>query len=435
MTDTVIRVEDLGKQYLIGHIGQSERRPVLRDVLARGAHNIWKKLAGAARGRAVVAGNSVEEFWALRDVNFAVSQGEVIGVIGRNGAGKSTLLKILSRVTEPSHGRATISGRVASLLEVGTGFHSELTGRENIYLNGAILGMTRAEIRRRFEDIVAFSGVDQFLDTPVKRYSSGMYVRLAFAVAAHLEPQIMIIDEVLAVGDAEFQKKCLGKVTEVTKSGGRTVLFVSHNMYAIEQLCHRVLVLDHGRVQGLYSNVREGIAAYLGSNSDMPSQRRWANVGGQCQNPYFVPQTLEVASANATLQNADTFPNYEPVTITVTGDVLRVDPRLSVGVAVYDDGGQPLFWSFMNDREEKDWARLPLGHARLRTILPAHFLNEGTYRVSVIVDLRNHDWLIPPRVGNVAEVVFSIQGGLSKSPLWTRRRPGTLAPVLPWENW
>ena len=215
--DVVIRAEGLGKKYVIGHAAERERYVALRDVLARGARNLWRKTAGMARGRAIVAGDTVEEFWALKDVSFEVKRGEVLGIIGRNGAGKSTLLKILSRITEPSEGRVTINGRVASLLEVGTGFHPELTGRENIYLNGAILGMTRAEIRRKFDEIVAFAEVEKFLDTPVKRYSCGMYVRLAFAVAAHLEPEILIVDEVLAVGDAEFQKKCLGKMSEVCR--------------------------------------------------------------------------------------------------------------------------------------------------------------------------------------------------------------------------
>src|SRR5207244_3345082 len=204
-----------------------------------------------------------EDFWALKDVSFEVRQGEVIGIIGRNGAGKSTLLKILSRITDPTEGRVTINGRVASLLEVGTGFHPELTGRENIYLNGAILGMTRAEIGRKFDEIVAFAEVEKFLDTPVKRYSSGMYVRLAFAVAAHLEPEILVVDEVLAVGDAEFQKKCLGKMSTVA-SGGRTVLFVSHNLTAIESLCHSCIALQRGRIftRGSPTDVLD---KYLGS--------------------------------------------------------------------------------------------------------------------------------------------------------------------------
>jgi lipopolysaccharide transport system ATP-binding protein len=245
--DVVIRAEGLGKKYLIGHAGERDRYVALRDVLARGASNLWRKTAGMAHGGAIVGGNTVEEFWALRDVSFEVRRGEVLGIIGRNGAGKSTLLKILSRITEPSEGRVTINGRVASLLEVGTGFHPELTGRENIYLNGAILGMTRAEIRKKFDEIIAFAEVEKFLDTPVKRYSSGMYVRLAFAVAAHLEPEILVVDEVLAVGDFEFQKKCLGKMSEVA-GAGRTVLLVSHNMGSVVSLCDSAIILQHGRV-------------------------------------------------------------------------------------------------------------------------------------------------------------------------------------------
>jgi lipopolysaccharide transport system ATP-binding protein len=248
MSDVVIRAEGLGKKYVIGHADERERQNTLRDVMARAASNVWRKAACMARGRAIVAGDTVEEFWALKDVSFEVKRGEVLGIIGRNGAGKSTLLKILSRITEPSEGRVAINGRVASLLEVGTGFHSELTGRENVYLNGAILGMSRAEIRRKFDEIVAFAEVEKFLDTPVKRYSSGMYVRLAFAVAAHLEPEILVIDEVLAVGDAEFQRKCLGKMDEVSRREGRTVLFVSHNLAAVRSLCTRAIMLRDGRL-------------------------------------------------------------------------------------------------------------------------------------------------------------------------------------------
>src|SRR6201984_1018736 len=226
--DLVIHAEGLGKKYLIGHAAERERYVALRDVLVRGGHSLWRKMGDMARGRAIVAGHTVEEFWALKDVSFEVKRGEVLGIIGHNGAGKSTLLKILSRITEPSEGRVTIRGRVASLLEVGTGFHPELTRRETIYLNGAIRGMMRAEIRRKFDEIVALAEVEKFLDTPVKRYSSGMYVRLAFAVAAHLDPEILLIDEVLAVGDADFQTKCLEKMEEVSESG-KTLLFVSHN--------------------------------------------------------------------------------------------------------------------------------------------------------------------------------------------------------------
>jgi lipopolysaccharide transport system ATP-binding protein len=250
MPTPIITVENVSKRYLIGH--RSERGHykylALRDIVAHELRNAAGKAIDLLRGRQIVHGDWVEDFWALKDVSFEVNKGDVIGVVGHNGAGKSTLLKVLSRITEPTTGRITLRGRVASLLEVGTGFHPELSGRENIYLNGAILGMSRYEIKRRFDEIVAFSEIENFLETPVKRYSSGMYVRLAFAVAAHLESEILIIDEVLAVGDAQFQKKCLGKMSEVA-SGGRTVLFVSHNAAAVRHLCNTAIVLEGGRVK------------------------------------------------------------------------------------------------------------------------------------------------------------------------------------------
>jgi lipopolysaccharide transport system ATP-binding protein len=246
MSDIVIKADNLGKKYTIGHQAENGRYTALRDVLMQNARSLWHKTRDLVQGKPIVQGDALEEVWALKDVSFEIRRGEVVGIIGRNGAGKSTLLKILSRITEPSAGRVTIKGRVASLLEVGTGFHLELTGRENIFLNGAILGMTRAEIKKKFDEIVAFAEVEKFLDTPVKWYSSGMYVRLAFAVAAHLEPEILVVDEVLAVGDAWFQKKSLGKMSDIAQ-GGRTVLFVSHNMSAIRTLCQRGIILDTGR--------------------------------------------------------------------------------------------------------------------------------------------------------------------------------------------
>lgn len=256
MNDTVISVERLAKKYLISHRRNSGDglRHAFEDALLAP----FKLLTRRKRPPA----STKEEFWALKNVNFEVKRGEVLGIIGRNGAGKSTLLKILSRITEPTEGRVQLRGRLASLLEVGTGFHPELTGRENVFLNGAILGMTRAEIRRRFDEIVAFAEVERFLDTPVKRYSSGMYVRLAFAVAAHLEAEILLVDEVLAVGDTAFQKKCLGKMEDVSRSKGRTVLFVSHNMAMMQNLCQRAILLDQGSVSedGPISDV---VASYV----------------------------------------------------------------------------------------------------------------------------------------------------------------------------
>ncbi|MEA5559229.1 ABC transporter ATP-binding protein [Nodularia spumigena] len=261
MSDTVIRVENLGKKYIIGH-QQQERYTSLRDVIA----NQVKSLGSLINPKAKKENPAFEEFWALKDVSFEIKQGDRVGIIGRNGAGKSTLLKIISRITEPTTGSIKIKGRVASLLEVGTGFHPELTGRENIFLNGAILGMGKEEIKRKFDEIVAFAEVEKFLDTPVKRYSSGMYVRLAFAVAAHLEPEILIVDEVLAVGDAAFQKKCLGKMEDVGKEG-RTVLFVSHQMAAIQNLCQRTIWLNQGQLFN-DDQTQVVISKYLSTSTD-----------------------------------------------------------------------------------------------------------------------------------------------------------------------
>jgi lipopolysaccharide transport system ATP-binding protein len=265
--EVVINVENLSKSYLIGHeTGRQGGQESFRDMVGRHAKNFARAGFDMMRGRQLIHGGEVEEFWALKDVSFEVGRGEVMGVIGRNGAGKSTLLKILSRITEPTEGRVCIKGRVSSLLEVGTGFHPELTGRENIFLNGAILGMTKQEITAKFDQIVDFAEIDQFLDTPVKRYSSGMYVRLAFAVAAHLEPEILIVDEVLAVGDVVFQKKCLGKMQDVAH-GGRTVIFVSHNLSAIVGLTNQALLIEKGRLV-MTGASREVVASFLRSTQN-----------------------------------------------------------------------------------------------------------------------------------------------------------------------
>src|SRR5450432_1621663 len=298
MASSVISVENVSKRYIVGHQSvQRESYNSLRDVMAREVRNFARKASDLARGRQIVQGDDVEEFWALKDVSFKVNQGDVLGVVGRNGAGKSTLLKILSRITEPTKGRITVKGRIASLLEVGTGFHPELTGRENIFLNGAILGMTQREIRKKFDEIVAFADVDRFLDTPVKRYSSGMYVRLAFSVAAHLEPDILVVDEVLAVGDAEFQKKCLGKMRDVSQREGRTILLVSHHMSAVERLCSRVLLIDKGMLRMESADVRSVIRSYLSGGEDtaISTRAEWRNAGNQFNNPWFQPQHLFLA--------------------------------------------------------------------------------------------------------------------------------------------
>lgn len=371
-----------------------------------------------------------EEFWALRDVSFEIREGDRVGIIGRNGAGKSTLLKILSRITEPSSGRVKIKGRVASLLEVGTGFHPELTGRENIFLNGAILGMTKAEIRRKFDEIVAFAEVEKFLDTPVKRYSSGMYVRLAFAVAAHLEPEILVVDEVLAVGDAQFQKKCLGKLSEVGSSG-RTVLFVSHNMTAIEQLCRSALFLERGEIKEFGTEVRSVVRRYLFGSETEETASVWVNCGHEFANPWFMPVRFFIADENGKPLHMPVR-NDTDIWVHIEADVKELDSALTVGYAIYSEDGIPLYWSYQTDEEENRWPVIKKGRCVLRSQIPKRFLNEGDYRLEVVGGLHFRKWLFEPG-RNCPSIALQINGGVSDSPLWMVRRPVALAPVLKWE--
>jgi len=275
MSDIVIAASGLGKKYVIGHSVSRGRRDTFRDAIVASTGRLLRTAKDIARGKPVIQGDTFEEVWALRDVSFAIRRGDVVGIIGRNGAGKSTLLKILSRITEPSAGRVRIRGSVASLLEVGTGFHPELTGRENVFLNGAILGMPRKEIRRKFDDIVAFAEVEKFIDTPVKRYSSGMYVRLAFAIAAHLEPEILVVDEILAVGDAAFQKRCLSRMENIGHEG-RTVLFVSHNMFTLRNLCTTGFLLRAGEVAAK-GDITSVVETYLSSGAEQTAELSWAS--------------------------------------------------------------------------------------------------------------------------------------------------------------
>jgi lipopolysaccharide transport system ATP-binding protein len=369
VTDVVIRAEGLGKRYLIGHQAERERYTALRDVLARGVRRLARSAAEMLRGRPLVAGDEVEEYWALKDVSFEVKRGEVVGIIGRNGAGKSTLLKILSRITEPSTGRVTIKGRAASLLEVGTGFHPELTGRENIYLNGAILGMTRAEVRKKFDEIVAFAEVERFLDTPVKRYSSGMYVRLAFAVAAHLEPEILLVDEVLAVGDAEFQRKCLGKIGEVA-SGGRTVLFVSHNMGAIANLCRHAFVLHQGRI-GFRGTAPSAIAHYLVAENT----REWVR-----NHPTTSPVYVERVAIQKKLRSDESIELLFDIEIASAEEL-----NVSLDILIKDGLLNPLAFATTGTHHVETPTAIKAGVNRFRTSIDLPRLAVGRYSVSVFL--------------------------------------------------
>jgi lipopolysaccharide transport system ATP-binding protein len=381
VTEVVIRAEGLGKSYLIGHEAEGESYTALRDVIARGARGLIRSAADMLRGRQLVAGDSVEEFQALTNVSFEVRRGAVVGIIGRNGAGKSTLLKILSRITEPSEGRVTIKGRVASLLEVGTGFHPELTGRENIYLNGAILGMSRAETRRKFDDIVAFAEVERFLDTPVKRYSSGMYVRLAFAVAAHLEPEILIVDEVLAVGDTEFQRKCLGKMGEVA-SGGRTVLFVSHNLPAVSNLCNDLIILADGQIV-FHGRPSEGIPSYLRRNE------REARAHGPEYRPPGIPgASVRLASARVIDEQGTPttqFRQDQEIHLELATKVLVPVKEFRLGIRILAADGTVLLTSSPSDASGTHPGAA--GDYLHECCIPRNFLNTGVFSVTIAADV------------------------------------------------
>jgi lipopolysaccharide transport system ATP-binding protein len=418
MSDIAIRVEDLSKQY---HIGARLRKTsTLRDVLADAFIAPFRKAGKLLRGQATGAAELDETIWALKGVSFEVRYGDVIGVIGRNGAGKSTLLKILSRITEPTEGYAEIHGRVGSLLEVGTGFHLELTGRENIYLNGAILGMRRVEIERRFDDIVAFSEIEKFLDTPVKHYSSGMYLRLAFAVAAHLEPEILLVDEVLAVGDAAFQKKCLGKMGSVAKEG-RTVLFVSHNMGAIAQLCKWTLWLDAGGVR-LIGPSSDVVAAYLSSGTE--GQATWKASSAPLDG-------LEVQLKSARLLSIDGQPTAvidfgSPFQVEVAYEVIDPIRDLSVTYQLMDSHGNLVFESMDTDMPEwKGRLREP-GYYLGICKVPAHLLKPGRYYVSVVSFVERVK-IIERQEG---VLTFDVsEAGYFLNP----DRLGVVSPVLEWE--
>jgi lipopolysaccharide transport system ATP-binding protein len=373
-----------------------------------------------------------EDFWALKDVSFEVKRGGRVGVIGRNGAGKSTLLKILSRITEPSTGRVSIKGRVSSLLEVGTGFHPELTGRENIFLNGAILGMSKAEIKKNFDAIVDFAGVEKFLDTPVKHYSSGMYVRLAFSVAAHLDTEILLVDEVLAVGDAEFQKKCMGKMDEVSHKDGRTILFVSHNMGAVQQLCNRVVCLNGGMILADSQDVSGGIKKYLGETGGSQGTSEWINLDNSFQNPWFQPLRFGLYGKNGQPISGPVDRNDE-IWLEIEGQIEKTNPSLCVGYLLLTEEKTSICASFYSDliNTEMDLGLLD-GHVCLRSKIPISYINNGPYSFELQSDVYMQEWITRPFV-DAPQISMTLEGVFSRSPFWSKKRPEILAPLLPWE--
>jgi len=363
--------------------------------------------------------------WALKDVSFHVQPGEVVGIIGRNGAGKTTLLKILSRITEPSEGTVDLNGKVSSLLEVGTGFHPELTGRENIFLNGAILGMRKKEIEKKFDEIVDFSGIEKFIDTPVKRYSSGMYVRLAFSIAAHLEPEILLVDEVLAVGDVEFQKKCLGKMGEVSGEG-RTVLFVSHNMAAVSNLCVRCALLDSGKLIFM-GNVQECVQTYLAS-SETPLPSTSVQVQQLPDDRHF---RLHSASVFQKGCSGSTFLSHLPIQVAIKYEALEPTEGLRVGFNLYAQDGTHVFEACDDDDPSEAWIVRRSGKYLSVASIPGNFLQPGRYKVSIDAGIHMKHWIVKDRV----YLSFFVEqvGGVNAHYANKYSRPGVIMPLLKWE--
>lgn len=379
MSNPIIKVNDLSKRYRIGAKEQGYKtiREVIVDIISAPVRNL-AKLRKLTKFKSGQSQNEEDVIWALKDICFEVNEGEVLGIIGRNGTGKTTLLKILSRITEPTSGAIEINGRVSSLLEVGTGFHPELTGRENIFLNGAILGMRKREIEQKFDEIVDFSEIEKFIDTPVKRYSSGMYVRLAFAVAAHLEPEILLVDEVLAVGDVLFQKKCLGKMGEVAKEG-RTVLFVSHNMESIRKLCTRGIILHEGMVV-MEGSADEAVSKYLGEKMDRTAERTWPDINKAPGDDVVRMRAVRVLDRNGKV--CTNFDVRDPVSIDVKYWVLEEGHRLVLQLYFVNELGHVLFTS--KDNLHSPWRDTvcPAGHYRAICHIPSDFFNEG--KISVV---------------------------------------------------
>jgi lipopolysaccharide transport system ATP-binding protein len=379
MSNTVIKVEGLSKRYIIGHQEQG-RYLTMRDTVAIGAKRFGKRLLHplmASSGQPLLGVDKSEEFWALKDISFEVKQGDRIGIIGRNGAGKSTLLKILSRITEPTKGCAKIKGRVSSLLEVGTGFHPELTGRENIFLNGAVLGMSRQDIKKKFDEIVAFSEVEKFLDTPVKRYSSGMYVRLAFAVAAHLEPEILIVDEVLAVGDAQFQKKCLGKMEEVGNEG-RTVLFVSHNMTAVQSLCKKALLLNNGRIIDM-GTAYDVVGHYLSS-----SKKEQRPLYKFASNKNRKGNIRKISIYNLKNELSSLIDINESFTIKVEYVLNETLKDSTVGIQIFSEQTNLCLMSLPDTEKDRKLLEKRIPGIYMGTVkIPSDILNTGLYRLRI----------------------------------------------------
>jgi lipopolysaccharide transport system ATP-binding protein len=426
MSDTIIRVENLSKKYTIGHQKQ-EGYATIRDLISDGTKSILKP---SQHSKSKVSSPISEEFWALKDVSFEIKQGDRVGIIGRNGAGKSTLLKILSRIVEPTNGSIRIKGRIASLLEVGTGFHPELTGRENISLNGAILGMSKAEIARKFDEIVGFAEVEKFLDTPVKRYSSGMYVRLAFSVAAHLEPDILIVDEVLAVGDSRFQAKCLKKMENVSEEQGRTVIVVSHNMQAVISVCNTAISLNNGKVDSI-GTCESVVNQYLSTVYSKNSLREWRDRNTAPGNE--VVKLHLVQAINKSGKNVEDFKISEIIGIQMIYEVLEEGEVLWQGYSFYNSEGINLFDSH-NIRSKWYREHHPKGKFSSTVWIPANFLSEGVILVNCAVfNHSKHKVYFNEREAIIINVVDTLEPNGARGDC-VGKFSGLIRPILDWET-
>ena len=414
-----IQVKNLSKCYTISHKEKAAYNTI-KDDFSNLLKNSFKKKE-----------STEEKFWALKNISFEVKKGEIFGVIGKNGSGKSTLLKILSRIVDPTDGEVVLNGRVASLLEVGMGFHPDLTGRENVYFNGSMLGMSKKEISKKFNDIVEFAEIEKFIDTPVKFYSSGMYVRLAFSVAAHLDPDILILDEVLSVGDASFQKKSLQKTTE-TMEKGCTVLFVSHSMTSIQQLCSRGLMLNDGKIEKLGSSdeIADCYNDTMKKNEQPQTiQDTWAN-DGSIANDYFIPKTIYIEDSNCKKISAPA-KNNEDKWFVVEGEVIKETDILNIGYMIKTEHKSFLYLTYDGDYKVGSLTKVKPGKIKISGKIPCHLLNEGKYTLSLIGSIYYKFWLFDPEENNPS-VELEIRGGLSESPFFREARSGLLAPLPEW---
>lgn len=420
--EPIISVEGLSKAYTISHQNKTDYMTIKDQIFDKATHPFGKK-----------TDSSRETFWALKDVSFDVNRGEVFAIVGRNGSGKSTLLKTLSRIIEPTEGRAIIRGKIASLLEVGTGFHPELSGRENIFFNGSMLGMSKSEIKKKFDTIVEFAEVEKFIDTPVRFYSSGMYVRLAFSVAAHLDPDVLILDEVLSVGDAAFQKKSLAKIT-ATMEAGATVLFVSHSMSSVRQLCNRGILLKNGHVE-FAGDIDELAETYIDSmQKDIAkiSELKSTWEDKVADNDYIIPSKMYlVDDSNKVVKHPTS--NIKDYWVTIEADVKQASEMLTIGIGIYNFHKTLIFSSYPSDMLKTMGTTLPKGKIKMRAKIPKYLLNSGKYKIALLGGIHNKFWIYEP---NTPTPSFEMEVGeslISESPYWKHPREGLLAPKIDWE--